>query len=402
MALDLGSAALTDGSPGVAAHAPPLKHLSIRISAVYAAIYLHYGAFGLFLPLWFAHRGMTPEQIGTLMALPMLLRIVFVAPVTSLADRLRRIREVLLVCVVGAILLMACLNFAVTYWHLLIFFTVFALVWDPLPILADSYAVLAVRSRGLDFGRMRLWGSLAFVAANVACGRLIEVHTVDVVPWLTALLLAIPIIPILLLPPDRLLGAPQKAERGEWRAILRDRAVVIAMLATALISASHVVLNTFGAIQWSGEGISGTMIGALVATAIAGEIVVMFFVQRLLGARSPLWLIAIGGAAAVVRWLCAAASPPLAALFGLMLLNGLTGMGAITGLMLFIGQRVEGRLIATAQGINAVVLGVLAAIATAASGYAWRALGTDAYLAMAAVAALGCAMALGGLARGKA
>jgi MFS transporter, PPP family, 3-phenylpropionic acid transporter len=296
----------------------------------------------------------------------------------------------LLVCVVVAMLLMTGLNYAVTYWQLLIFFTVFALVWDPLPILADSYAVLAVRSQGLDFGRMRLWGSLAFVAANLASGKLIELHSVEVVPWLTAALLAVPIIPILMLPPDRLLGAPEKAARLEWRGIVRDRTLMGVMFAAALIASSHVVLSTFGAIQWSKEGISGSMIGALVGVAILGEVAVMFAAQRLLGSRSPLWLIAIGGGVAVLRWMLAATSPPLPVLFVLMFLNGLTGMGAITGLMLYIGQRVEGRLISTAQGINAVLLGVLAAIATAASGFAWRALETNAYFAMAAIAALGC------------
>ena len=37
-------------------------HLPVRVSAVYAAIYLHYGAFSLFLPLWFANRGLVLHQ----------------------------------------------------------------------------------------------------------------------------------------------------------------------------------------------------------------------------------------------------------------------------------------------------------------------------------------------------
>ena len=104
---------------------------------------------------------------------------------------------------------------------MLIFFTVFALVWDPLPILADSYAVLAVRSKGLDFGRMRLWGSLAFVAANIASGSLIGLYSPEVIPWFTAALLAVPIVPILLLPRDRTLGSEEKTERVNWRSVFR-------------------------------------------------------------------------------------------------------------------------------------------------------------------------------------
>lgn len=371
--------------------APRLGGLSSRISVMYAAIYLHYGAFGLFIPMWFAHRGLSPEEIGTLMSLPMFLRIAFVAPVSGLADRLRRIREVLLVCVVGAMLIMSFMSFAHSYWQLLLFFTLFSLVWDPLPILADAYAVLAVRTRGLDFGRMRMWGSLAFVGANIASGSLIGLYSPEVVPWFTAALLAIPIIPILLLPPDRTLGSSEKAERISWRNAFSDPSVVVAMIGAALIMSSHVLINTFGAIQWTAMKFDGTTIGVLVGISIASEIVVLFAAQRLLGNRSPLLLIAIGGAVAVARWLLMALKPGLVETAALQLLNGICGMGVMAGLMLFIAQRIDSRLISTVQGVNAVVVGLTAALTTLGSGYAWKALGADAYYLAALVAAVGCA-----------
>ncbi len=358
---------------------------------MYAAIYLHYGAFGLFIPMWFAHRGLSPEEIGTLMSLPMFLRILFVAPVSSLADRLQRIREVLLVCVVGAMLIMSFMSFAHAYWQMLLFFTLFSLVWDPLPILADSYAVLAVRTRGLDFGRMRLWGSLAFVLANVASGSLIGAYCPEVVPWLTAALLAVPIIPILLLPPDRQLGSSEKTERTHWRTAFADRMVFVAMVGAALIASSHVLLTTFGTIQFTAMGLDGATTGLLVGASILSEIVVLFGAQKLLGKRSPLWLIALGGILSVVRWLLMSPQPGLYVLAVLQVLNGFTGMGVIAGLMLFIAQRVDSRLISTMQGINAVVLGLLGALATFGSGYAWKALGYQAYILAALVAAAGCA-----------
>jgi PPP family 3-phenylpropionic acid transporter len=210
-------------------------------------------------------------------------------------------------------------------------------------------------------------------------------------------LLAAPIVPILLLPRDSALGAQEKTARGDWRDVLRDRSVVGAMIATALISASHTLLNTFGAIQFTAMGLSGTTIGILVALSIAAEIVVLFIAQRLLGKRSPLWLIAIGGVIAVFRWICMALHPGLYALTALQLLSGITGMGVITGLMLFIAQRVDERLISTAQGINAVVLGALAALATVASGYAWHGLGYNSYLLAALVAAFGAALTMSAL-----
>ncbi|MFT3728638.1 MAG: MFS transporter [Terricaulis sp.] len=373
---------------------PRFAGLSSRISLMYAAVYLHYGAFGLFIPMWFQHRGLAPEQIGALMSLPMLLRIFFVAPVTGLADRLRRIREVLLACVIGAMVLMCSMSFAHAYWQLLVFFTVFSLVWDPLPILADSYATLSVRTHGLDFGRMRLWGSIGFVVANIGAGALIGKYSPEVIPWLTSALLAIPIVPIMLLPPDRTLGSPEKPESKEWRKVVTDRRLMGVMTATALIGASHSLLNTFGAIQLTGMGISGATIGVLVGVSIFAEIAVLFVAQKLLGKHSPLWLIVIGGAVAIVRWISMSGRPNLYELGALQLLNGITGMGVITGLMLYIAQRVDPKLMSTAQGINAVVLGVIAAGATAGSGYAWHAMGANSYYLAALIAALGAVLTL--------
>lgn len=363
--------------------------LQSRISIVYAAIYLHYGAFGLFIPMWFDHRGLSAEQIGVLMSLPLILRVFFVAPVTGLADRIRRIREVLLVCIVVAMLLIATMGFAHTYVQMLCFFTVFALVWDPLPILGDSYAVLAVRTRKVDFGQMRMWGSIGFIAANLASGALIERYSPEVIPYFTAALLAVPIIPILFLPPDRLLGEAGPKESADWKQVLLNRNVLLAMLATALVTASHTLVITFGAIQWTAAGMSGTSIGILVGIAAVSEIAVLFVVQRLLGKRSPLWLIALGAAFAVVRWVCMSFEPGFAGLAVLQLTNGLSGMGCITGLMLFIAREIDGRFISTAQGVNAVILGVVAALATSISGYTWSSFGYDAYLLSAAVALAG-------------
>ena len=148
--------------------------LSRRISLLYAAIYLHYGVYGVFMPLWFQHKGMSASQIGTLLALPTLLRILFVAPVTALADRLRRVREVLFVCIAVTAALVLVLSGVNSYVALLVFFTLFAVAWDPLPILADGYASAAVRVRNLDFGRMRMWGTIALVSASMAGGRLLD------------------------------------------------------------------------------------------------------------------------------------------------------------------------------------------------------------------------------------
>ena len=82
-------------------------------------------------------------------------------------------------------------------------------------------------------------------------------------------------------------------------------------------------------------------------------------------------------------------SPGLAILVVGQLLNGITATGTILGIMLVIAQRVPMHLGATAQGMNAVLLGVVLAVATAGSGLLWSYGLAIAYLAMSVLALLG-------------
>jgi PPP family 3-phenylpropionic acid transporter len=374
--------------------APPraaARGLSAKVSLLYAAVYLHYGVFGVFVPVWLTHRGLQPDRVGLLISAPMLLRILFVAPVTGLADRLRRIRELLFLCLAGAAALMAGLSLVQGFAALAIFFVVFSVAWDPIPILADAYAVATVRARSLDFGRMRVWGSLAFILANLGGGRLIDMMGIQVVPGLTAALLLAPLLVIPFLPPDRHFGDPKPSAKGEWKLLLRDMPLMLVIGATSLIGASGGLFAVSSAIHWTAKGYSAGFIGLLSGIGIASEICVLWVSQWLLGARSPLWLIAIGTVLIIVRWVFMAFDPPQAMLVPLQVLQG-CGIGILAGLMLFIAQRVPVHLVSTAQGINAVALGVIAAAATAGSGYLWQACGSLGYLLMALIATIGLSL----------
>ncbi len=367
------------------------RGLGRSVSLLYATVYLHYGVFGLFIPVWLAHAGLQSKAIGMLLATPMLLRILFVAPVTALADHLRRIRELLFACIVGTAGFVAMLGLVHGLVAMAIFFVALSVVWDPLPILADAYAVAAVRARKLDFGRMRVWGSLGFVLANLAGGKALDLMGIGAMPMLTAGLLIAPLLVIPFLPPDRKFGSPEPPPRGDWRMLLRDRDLLVVMFATTLIVASQGLFGAFSAIHWSAEHYSSTFIGFLSAVGIGSEVVVLWGAQKALGARSPLILILVAGAMTLARWLLMSLDPKPGFMIALQLLNG-GGMGVIAGLMLFIAQRAPVRLMATAQGINAVVLGVTAAVVAAASGFVWQAFGSQGYLLMAAIAAVGMAI----------
>jgi len=68
------------------------KRLFWGVSGLYLALYLHYGFFA-FIPLWLKTMGASPEEIGILLAIPLVLRILTVAPFSAWAGRRGRVRD---------------------------------------------------------------------------------------------------------------------------------------------------------------------------------------------------------------------------------------------------------------------------------------------------------------------
>ena len=371
---------------------PAGRQLTLGVSGLYLALYLHYGFFA-FIPLWLKKMGAEPGEIGVLMAIPLILRLLTVAPFSAWAGKRGRVRDAIVVSALLSAALIALLLGQPGHAGRIAVVLAFSIMWDQLPVLTDAYAVMAVRSHGLDFGRMRVWGSIAVVVSNIAGGWAFGLFGIEVLPLLCALLLLLPAGVARLLPPDRGLATVQEGPRGSWRDVIADRKLMRAMAAASLIIGSHGVLSSFGAIQWAAHGISTGNIGVLQALAVSAEIVAFWFGAKLLGKRDPSWLLCIAAVAAVLRWIVMATDPGFGVLLAAQLLQGVTATGAILGIMLVIAARVPLQTSAAAQGLNAVLFGVVLAVSTAGSGLLWSYGITFAYLSMAVLAGLGVVFA---------
>jgi PPP family 3-phenylpropionic acid transporter len=374
------------------AAAIPRSRLSARISGLYLAVYLHFGFFG-FLPLWLSATGATPGEIGILMAIPLMLRLVTVAPFSAWAGRTGRVRNAIAFTALGSAALITLLLGQPDHLGRILIVVAFSTTWDQIPVLTDAYAVMAVRRDGLDFGRLRVWGSIGAVVSSAGAGWVFGLTGIAALPWLVAALLILPALVTPALPSDRIATDAVGVAPGSWRQVIGDRTLMRLIVAAALVMASHGVLTSFGPIQWAGRGISTGVIGMLQAIAVSAEIVAFWFGSKLLGRRDPGVLIWMAGCVAILRWIVMAGDPSAAILVVVQLLQGVTATGAILGTMLVIAKRVLLASSAAAQGLNAVLLGLALAATTAGSGLLWQRGVPTAYLAMAALAALAAALA---------
>jgi len=366
----------------------------------YAAIFVGTGAAAPYMPVWFAAHGLTGAQIGLILSAPMLARLASAPAIAVWADgfRLRRTPLVLMsLATAGAYALMAApFGF---WWWLAVWFCA-ASIFSTISPLADTLALARAERDGFNFGWPRGFGSLGYIVANVAVGALLVKAAPDIVlVWVAAAALVMALVAGTALPPDPVRdggGAPDLAARlAGLGGLLQDRTFMTAVASAGLIQSAHAFYYGFATLAWKRQGIPEDLIGALWAVGVVVEIGFMWFLEPWRRAVGPVRVLILAGAASVVRWTALAFSPPLWLLFPVQALHALS-FGATFLAALQLTDRLSTRENASAaQAINSALAGgILAGLATIASGWMFDRVGALGYLAMTAMTLLGLAGAL--------
>ena len=360
----------------------------------YASTFVALGVYMPFLPVWLAAKGLEPQTIGVVLAMPMILRLFAIPIATRAADRRDALRAVIMAAALAALLGFGALAFTSGTAAIAVLYALSATAFMLLFVLSDVYALRGLAPHRRAYGPVRLWGSAAFVVSNVTAGYLLDIIAARDLIWLTVAAVALCLVAAWALPP---LGARPASATGETppaRTLLRDRSFIAVAAAASLIQGSHALYYSFSTIAWQAAGYGGGTIGLLWALGVLAEIVLFALSARLPAAFTPSVLILIGGAGALVRWIAMALDPPGVLLPFLQCLHALSFGATHLGTLAFIGRAAPSGLAATAQGYLAVSTGVAIAAATGLSGLLYGRFGNSAYGAMALIAAAGVAAAL--------
>ena len=160
------------------------RAFGMRVALFYGALFVVYGMHVPYTPVWLNGRGLTAAEISTIMAGPFFLRL-FISPgIAMAADRTGRHRLVLIGLSWASLAIVLVLSQAAGFWPILLLMVPLIVVFTTIMPLTETVAVSGVRHAGLDYGRMRLWGSLTFVAAIFAGGFAVARWGSDAGIWL--------------------------------------------------------------------------------------------------------------------------------------------------------------------------------------------------------------------------
>lgn len=362
--------------------------MALRLSLFYAAIFLAAGISLPFWPVWLHGRGLNAAEIGLVLSTGMWLRA-FTSPVLAqLADRYGRPDR--MVVVLAWIALVAFFGYwrAYGFWPILAISIVTSVALSAMFPLGDAVTMLRVREGTVDYGRVRLWGSLAFILAAVGGGRIIAGQPSELILWLLIGCMALQL--------GVVHGLPRTTTAGTARlhaplmAILRDRPFLGFVAIASLLQSSHAVFYGFSTLHWRAAGYSATVIGALWAEGVIAEVVLFAVSKKLFARMAPTPLLAVAAAAGVVRWTVLGSTTALPALIAVQMLHAFTFGATHLAAMHQIARTVPAAHGATAQSFYSSFAGGLTmAAAMAGSGWLYARFGGLAFFAMTGISFVG-------------
>jgi PPP family 3-phenylpropionic acid transporter len=375
--------------------------LAPRLGFLYAAVFLVVGCYLPYLPVWFKWRELAADQIAILLAAPLYVRVVFTPAISFVADRLGNRRLILILLAWGSLAAFGLLWVSAGFWQMLCAAILLAINWTTIMPLIETMAISGIRKSGLDYGRVRLWGSLSFIAASLGAGGVIQVWGAGAVLPMLVSATTLMVLGAYLVPKDldssRISGATP-ANRLRVRdgfALMQAPLFLVFLLAASMIQGSHAFLYAFGSLHWRAQGFAGGTIGALWSIGVIAEVALFAVSGRVMAwtGSTPLMVLAAG--AAILRWGLFAFDPPIWATGLLQTLHALTFGATHLASINFLTHAVPEDRLATAQGLYAaVVAGVVMGSVTIACGPLYRLLGGEAYAVMAFIAGVGLVAAM--------
>jgi MFS transporter, PPP family, 3-phenylpropionic acid transporter len=369
------------------------------LSTFFFTYFAFIGSMTTYFALWLQHSGYTPAQIGVMLALPPALRLIGPTSWGRLADATgKRVKWLRLMAHISALglLIIALAPYAGEYrvWAALLGLAVLHAMLSGQVPLTESLLLQKLGANLQNYGRVRLFGSLGFVASVLLLGPALDWLGTQWLLGLGAIMLAAHIANSWRLQDE---PAAPKAQRGHvslW-GLFKQPHVPLFLASSFLMVFGHMALYIYFSLYLESAGYSKTMIGVLWAVSTVGEIAYFWFQARL--KRDPLTGYTRCYWAAVLRfgalaWLAIPLGSPLWLLLLLQLLHTMTFAVHHAASMVLVKRLFPASAGSTANALfNTVTYGMAGTLGALVCAFIWRSFGTHGAQAVYTMSALVCA-----------
>ena len=346
-----------------------------RLSAWYFCYFGFIGVFSPYFALYLQSLKFSAWDIALLLSLMQVMRLVSPNLVGWLAERVGGTAVLVRAAAGMSVVAFAGFFFTTSFAGLFVCMALLAFFLSASLPLGEALTLGHLRQRTGQYGSIRLWGSIGFIGAVLAVGRLLDLLPLRSLLWVAIAFLGGVLCCALVLP-----EAPREKTvlpHPGLGAALRRPEVATLFAACFLMSAAHGPLYVFYSIHLVEHGYDKTMVGALWSLGVLAEIVVFLFMPALLRRHSLRAILMASLACAVCRFLMIGwGAASLVLLLLAQLLHGATFGACHAAAMAALHRWFPGIRQARAQAIyGSVSFGAGGMIGGLAGGQVWEAFG---------------------------
>ncbi|WP_427977365.1 3-phenylpropionate MFS transporter [Agarivorans sp.] len=273
------------------------------ISLYFSGLFFAWGVFLPFWALWLESEGLNPSQIGLLLACSMLARflgnVLLIPRIKGAAQLLPGLRW----CSFASVMVLTSLCWLQGYFWLTVLTLAANFFIATLIPLGDAIATKWVSQLKLDYGRVRVFGSVAFIISSTLIGIGLTYFSHSLILYATlGSLLAM--WGLSLLTPASPLQDEESTEPHSSRLwpVLKQPYALKFVVVTALIQGSHAAYYAYSTLYWKSIDYPESTIGYLWSIGVALEMSILIFGSKWFKRWNANQMFLLAAFGAVLRW----------------------------------------------------------------------------------------------------
>lgn len=266
--------------------------------------FLYFGIMGIFLPyfnLYCFHLDFTGFQIGLLSALRTVAIVLFPLFWGALADHFQIRKPIYILCNFVSAGIWTCYLYTTDFWLMLIITVCYGIFYAPIISFLEAFTMDVLGKEKKSYGRLRAWGSIAFIVIVIVLGRIIDLFSIEII---IAVILAGSLLQALISVriPDVVISSKKESFTPKAKVLLKRR-VTVFLFCAFLMLVSHGTYYGFFSIHLDSLGYGKTFIGITWALASIAEIFVMIKSDKIFKRFSLENVLVFSFMMATLRWL---------------------------------------------------------------------------------------------------
>jgi len=271
-----------------------------RLSGFY---FFYFASLGALLPYWslyLAAQDYSARQIGSLMAIMMLTKVVSPMVWGWISDHTGKRNRVIRFGSFASILCFSAVFFADSFWWLAAAMALYSFFWNATLPQFEVITFNHIGEKNHLYSYIRLWGSIGFIVSVGVLGWGLDHIGALQLPWVILSLFVSIWLFSLWVPDDN--GQTRSSEHPHLWGVLKQPPVIALMLVCFLMQFSHGPYYTFYTLYLQQNQFSHATIGVLWVVGVLAELLVFLYMRSLIDALGLRKLLLASLLIAALRW----------------------------------------------------------------------------------------------------